>query len=103
MTKNKLELTVKPESQNPAIFLLIAIALMVGVGIFAFSNGLNNGQQLYENQALSIKDTAQMANPASTNCIDKGGTLTITPDQIGMCELPTGKICEEWALFRDEC
>jgi putative hemolysin len=47
-----------------------------------------------------------IANPASTNCINKGGSLEIVdgPDgQIGMCTFPSGAKCEEWALLRGEC
>lgn len=50
--------------------------------------------------------SAQIANPASTNCIDKGGTLKIVDSpqgQYGMCTLPNGNVCEEWAFFRGEC
>lgn len=49
-------------------------------------------------------DGAQLTNPASQSCIDKGGELEIrdTPDgQIGVCLLD-GQECEEWALFRGE-
>jgi uncharacterized protein len=48
----------------------------------------------------------EMANPASVHCINAGGKLTIqrTPQgEVGMCQLPSGKVCEEWALFRGEC
>ncbi len=47
-----------------------------------------------------------IANPASTNCIDNNGTLKIVDTnegQIGICALPNGKECEEWAYFRGEC
>ncbi|PQA80004.1 hypothetical protein C5F52_27755 [Limnohabitans sp. TS-CS-82] len=47
-----------------------------------------------------------MANPASVHCINAGGKLTIQRTQqgeFGMCQLPSGKVCEEWALFRGEC
>lgn len=49
-------------------------------------------------------DGNQVANPASTNCVEKGGTLDIrdTPSgQIGVCVID-GNECEEWALFRGE-
>ncbi len=49
---------------------------------------------------------SQIANPASINCIDNGGTLDIidtNEGQIGMCTLPGGKECEEWVYFRGEC
>lgn len=47
-----------------------------------------------------------IANPASENCIAKGGKLEIvdTPEgQQGMCTLPDGTRCEEWAYMRGEC
>ena len=57
--------------------------------------------------SISCKpDSVKIANPASTNCIDKNGTLEIVDTnqgQIGMCTLPNGNVCEEWALFRNEC
>ncbi|VVB75101.1 Uncharacterised protein [uncultured archaeon] len=49
---------------------------------------------------------AGLANPASTNCIDHNGTLNImdtNEGQVGMCTLPGGKVCEEWALLRGDC
>ena len=51
--------------------------------------------------------TAQIANPASVNCINNGGQLEIvTADdgsQTGICTFKDGTICEEWAYFRGEC
>ena len=50
--------------------------------------------------------TANMPNPASVNCVENlNGTLQIMngPNgQYGMCTLPNGTTCEEWALFRGE-
>jgi hypothetical protein len=47
------------------------------------------------------------ANPASENCVAKGGVSKITQllngDQGGLCEFPDGSFCEEWALFRGTC
>jgi putative hemolysin len=49
----------------------------------------------------------QLANPASVNCTQKGGTLRIErrPDdgQYGVCVFVDNYQCEEWALFRGEC
>jgi predicted secreted protein/putative hemolysin len=49
---------------------------------------------------------AGLANPASVNCVNVGGTLKIMTDatggQYGMCTFPNGTSCEEWALFRGE-
>lgn len=48
-----------------------------------------------------------LANPASQNCIDKGGTLSIKKNAKGgeyaICTLPDQRQCEEWALMRGEC
>ena len=47
-----------------------------------------------------------IANPASENCVKNGGKLTIVDEpagQKGICTLPSGKECEEWAYFRGEC
>ena len=50
---------------------------------------------------------AQLANPASQNCVTQGGTLKIErrPDggQYGVCVFTDNYQCEEWALFRGEC
>jgi putative hemolysin len=51
---------------------------------------------------------AGLANPASQYCIEQGGRLEIRKDadgnEYGVCLLPNGSECEEWALFRDkEC
>jgi len=51
-------------------------------------------------------DTA-IANPASVNCLDKGGKLDIQEradlGQIGICVFDNNQQCDEWALFRGEC
>jgi len=46
-----------------------------------------------------------MANPASVHCREIGGRFAIRKDkagnEYGFCRLPNGRLCEEWALFRD--
>lgn len=48
-----------------------------------------------------------IANPASVNCINKGGTLSIHKGadggEYGICTFEDNQQCEEWALFRGEC
>ncbi len=48
-----------------------------------------------------------LANPASTNCIDKWWSLNIVTSsdggQVGMCTLKNGTVCEERAYMRGEC
>jgi hypothetical protein len=71
-----------------------ATALCLGVGCAgAFAQG----------QAPS----AQLANPASVRCVEKGGVLRMErrPDggQYGVCVFTDNRQCEEWAMFRGEC
>lgn len=46
-----------------------------------------------------------MANPASVHCGEIGGRLVTRKDragnEYGFCRLPDARLCEEWALFRD--
>lgn len=55
----------------------------------------------------SEKKTPQLANPASVNCIEKGGTLQITKrgdgGEYGVCFFEDNRQCEEWALFYGNC
>lgn len=47
--------------------------------------------------------TPAIDNPASSYCIQQGGTLDIIKDKagdIGICHLPNGTQMEEWQLFR---
>ncbi len=65
-----------------------------------------------ESGALSSTSPAQnaagMANPASVNCEELGGTLRIerkppSGSEFGVCLFPGNRQCEEWALKRGEC
>jgi len=51
--------------------------------------------------------TTGLANPASKNCIDKGGKLTLEKNpakgEYGVCSFSKNWQCEEWALFRGDC
>ena len=45
----------------------------------------------------------ELANLASTYCVEQGGTLEIrkgNKGETGYCHLPDGSIVEEWAFFR---
>lgn len=47
-----------------------------------------------------------LANPASTNCTDKGGTLVMKENklgQYGVCLFDDNRQCEEWAMMRGQC
>ncbi|MCB5190183.1 DUF333 domain-containing protein [Methylobacillus arboreus] len=48
--------------------------------------------------------TVQIANPASSHCINQGGKIEIKKDasgaEYGICHLPDGTVIDEWELFR---
>lgn len=68
----------------------------------------------YPYQTLTLGGLG-IANPASENCVAKGGRLEVrggTPPggllkdataQYGVCVFPDGSECEEWKFFRGEC
>lgn len=85
------------------IVVVIAIILVSLISkFFAHSRvSLPTTKPATENTA----DT-QIANPASVNCVENGGKPSIIDKlegQVGMCTLPDGTVCEEWAYFRGEC
>ena len=83
---------------NKTLFWIIIclIILLVGITVYLAINKSD------KNSA----ENAQIANPASVNCIDNGGELEMRTDssggEYGVCKL-NGKECEEWAYFRGEC
>jgi len=58
-------------------------------------------------QGIKPDSKTGIANPASVNCINKGGTLSIQNrtdgGEYGICTFEDNRQCEEWALFRGEC
>jgi len=84
---------------NRLIVLLASSMLLFTIVSYGYSKDL-----IYD----SAKDTkARIANPASVNCINSGGTLIIRKSkdnsEYGVCVFEDNKECEEWALFRGEC
>jgi putative hemolysin len=51
--------------------------------------------------------TSALANPASVNCVNKGGQTHIqnkpNGSQYGLCFFDDNRACEEWAMFNGEC
>lgn len=58
-------------------------------------------------QAPASSASPNLANPASANCLSKGGKLTMEKngkgDEFGVCTFDDNRQCEEWALMRGEC
>jgi putative hemolysin len=55
----------------------------------------------------STPTSAAIANPASENCIQQGGTLIMQSrgslGEYGVCVFADNRQCEEWALLRGDC
>ncbi|MCE1253623.1 MAG: DUF333 domain-containing protein [Anaerolineae bacterium] len=75
--------------------------------LLVFLSACRNATGVTQSPASGGEETdAQIANPASENCIQQGGKLDIRKDadgEVGICVFPNGKECEEWALKRGEC
>ena len=61
----------------------------------------------FETTAQAPPPKAQLANPASQNCVARGGMLSMerrpAGGQFGVCTFAGNYQCEEWALLRGEC
>lgn len=61
----------------------------------------------FTDASAQVQSAQQIANPASQNCVARGGMLRIEsrPDggQYGVCIFDDNYQCEEWAMFRGEC
>lgn len=83
------------------IFCLILAFVLTGCqnifikkSVEAPTNQINNAQD------------AEIANPASTNCIEKGGSIEIRKSkrgEYGVCLFEDNRQCEEWAFLRGNC
>lgn len=63
------------------------------------------GPPQYAERKTGDATAAGMANPASVHCEKLGGTLEIRTEekgQVGYCHFPDGRVCEEWAFYRDK-
>ncbi|MFA6602750.1 MAG: DUF4395 family protein [Candidatus Shapirobacteria bacterium] len=101
----------KQEIQKTSKFqLLLLLAFIASV---FFIGNLYNGKLNQKPRDLfginspdKNEENTQLSNPASVNCLKKGGKLSIEDQpggQVGMCTLQNGTVCEEWAYFKGEC
>jgi len=90
----------KPFLTPIAVFALV---VLLGAGCQKVSQIKPPEVNVNTNTAPPI---ANLANPASTNCIQKGGKLEMRNNklgQYGVCLFEDNRQCEEWALMRGEC
>jgi putative hemolysin len=62
-------------------------------------------QQQPQQQPQPQSSKPAMANPASVNCAKLGGRHMIrstSRGEVGMCVFKDGRVCDEWALYRDD-
>lgn len=67
----------------------------------------NAYEPVQQGTSANVHHNLNMSNPAAVNCANVGGVLTMAKQlngsSVGMCQLPDGKRCEEWALMRGAC
>ncbi|HNW55685.1 MAG TPA: DUF333 domain-containing protein [bacterium] len=95
------------------IFLIIIAAILMLCGLVAIAGFLkfnfsdSDIKTVETIVSTTTTTTVGLANPASTNCIEKGGRLEIKTKtdggQYGVCYFEDNRQCEEWALLRGEC
>ena len=84
-------------------------ALLTGAatatGSAPFSGSVSSGSTF--SGTASSGSAVGLANPASTYCMQKGGTLTIKKNpsgaEYGVCYFEDNRQCEEWAFLRGDC
>lgn len=83
-------------SRKKIIIAIVAVLVVLGAVIIIiqsqFSKNSNNN--------------AGLANPATTNCLAKGGSLEMRKNkngEYGVCLFEDNRQCEEWALYRGDC
>ncbi len=117
--KNSLELklTEKLENKNKFILfntmrkiLIISLVLFLVVCGGYIGYGLlqekNTPEPIESDHQEEETNNIGIANPASTNCIEKGGKVIIEEEsegQVGYCVFDDSSKCEEWSFYRGEC
>ena len=79
---------------------LVVLAILVVAGFALWYLNTQNSKPTGNNNQNTL------ANPASENCIQKGGTLQMRNNkmgQYGVCLFEDNRQCEEWALLRGQC
>ncbi len=93
---------MKTRTRSLIIFYvtLLLVALLV-------SSCTSPTQQIETQANQAQTEPAQLANPASENCVAQGGTLAFEErgdeGQFGVCYFEDNLQCEEWALMRGDC
>jgi putative hemolysin/predicted metal-dependent phosphoesterase TrpH len=87
--------------RSPGAHIVRCLVLILTIAFFIGCSGVPD-------KGINKADgNARIANPASVNCINMGGRLSIQKradgGEYGICIFKNNSQCEEWALFRGEC
>lgn len=86
------------------ILSIVAGLSIIGALVFGFKNAFKPSPGPV---IVQVTPKNSLANPASVNCVDKGGQLIIKKrgdgGEYGICIFEDNRQCEEWTLFRGEC
>ena len=93
---------------------LVFLGIVIGIIIISLFTALKfylkkDASQNTSRETLlpSATPAPTIANPASTNCLKQGGTLTIQKrgdgGAYGLCTFEDNRACEEWALMNKQC
>ena len=89
------------------VWIWLAILVFAVFCVYWYEDEIKGYPPPWQNNTAHQSPSAQIANPASVNCVDKlGGTLDIVNEvngQVGYCHLKDGRVCEEWSLMRGGC
>lgn len=102
-------MTKPRQNHRIAIYLMIA-AIGILFGLVTAKSYFTPEHAMFQAAHYSPaqeKKQTTLANPASENCVAKGGTLVIQTrgddGQYGLCQFEDNQACEEWALYRGDC
>lgn len=85
--------------------LTLIISLSLAIILTGCQKVTTNSPEILDNPTKE-EQNAQLANPASTNCLNKGGKLELRQNkngQYGVCLFEDNRQCEEWALLNGHC
>jgi len=104
----KAKQDIQKISKSQILILLAFVVFIISIAYFLNNKFVENPYDVLTGKITENLNgvNTQIANPASINCLEKGGNLSIVskPEgQVGMCTFSDGTVCEEWAYFRGEC
>lgn len=85
---------------------LLLLLVLSGCQNSSVNGPLNNHETKNLTNEVNNTQEVGLANPASKNCLDKGGQSEMRTNkngEYGVCLFEDNRQCEEWALLRGQC